>query len=68
MARKTTKRSPIRQSTKRFLREPLTDFNKMMTRRVHMRMPKYDPGIEPGFVIDRSHFMEKVKSVPEKAS
>ena len=64
MARKTTKRSPIRQSTKRFLREPLTDFNKMMTRRVHMRMPKYDPG----FVIDRSYFMEKVKSVPEKAS
>ena len=63
MARKTTKRSPIRQSTKRFLREPLTDFNKMMTRRVHMRMPKYDPGIEPGigpgFVIDRSYFMEK---------
>ena len=60
MARKTTKRSPIRQSTKRFLREPLTDFNKMMTR----RMPKYDPG----FVIDRSYFMEKVKPVPEKAS
>ena len=32
-----------------------------------MRMPKYDPGIEPRFVIDRSYFME-VKSVPEKAS